>query len=80
MRTDRTYSIPEDIDRDLHQLIGRRNISHFVAESVRKNLKSIRKDLAKEYAAANKDRGQKEALKDWESTICEGLEIDRDQY
>ena len=74
----RTYSMPIDVDRDLHVLVKPRNISRFVAESVKQRLARLSDKLSKEYAAANKDAGQKEAMKDWESTISDGLEAGND--
>lgn len=74
----RTFSLPADVDRDLHRLIKRRSMSHFVAESLRKGLKEKNKELLKEYALANEDEGQKEASKDWEPTISDGLGVDND--
>jgi hypothetical protein len=69
----RTFSIPLDVDGDLHALVKRRNMSRFVADSLRKSLKELSNDLRDEYRMANKDEGQREAEKDWESTIPDGL-------
>ena len=70
--------MPIDVDRDLHVLVRRRSISQFVAESVRKSLSQLGDELLKEYAEANKDEGQKEAMKDWSSTTADGLGADND--
>lgn len=79
MRTiNRTFSLPEDVDRDLHLFIKPRRMSHFVAESIRKNLEKRRESLAKEYADANKDEGQVEAMNDWACTTSDGLGEDND--
>jgi hypothetical protein len=74
----RTFSIPVDVDRDLHLFVKHRSMSHFVSESIKKNLKEKRESLAKEYASANKDAGQIEASKDWACTISDGLGEDND--
>jgi hypothetical protein len=53
-------------------------MSHFVTESIRESLKKKSEQLAKEYAEANKDTGQRDTQKDWESTISDGLGVDND--
>ena len=79
MRTvNRTYSIARDVDHDLHVLVGKRNISRFVSESVRMRLDTLGDKLAKQYAEANEDEAQIEAMKDWECTIADGLGEDND--
>lgn len=79
MRTvNRTFSIPVDLDRDLHLLIKKRSMSHFVSEAIRSGLKEKGDSLRNEYAMANKDEGQKEASKDWEVAIVDGLGEDND--
>ena len=79
MRTiNRTYSMPIEVDRDLRLLVGRRHISSFVAESVRKNLANLGDRLAKEYATASEDEDRKEVIKDWECTLTDGLGEDND--
>ncbi len=74
MRTvNRTYSMPIDLDHDLRLLVGRRHISGFVAESVRKNLAKLSDKLAKEYTEASEDEDRKEVIKEWECTTADGL-------
>lgn len=74
----RTFSLPEDVDHDLHLFVKPRCMSHFVAESIRENLQKKRDQLAKEYTESNTDEGQIEAMKDWECTISDGLGKDNE--
>lgn len=69
----RTFSIPADLDKDLHMFVKRRNMSRFVSDSLRKSLEERREKLLKEYAAANEDEGQKEVSRDYEGTVADGL-------
>ena len=74
----RTYSIPKDVDKALHLLVKKRGMSHFVTEAIRKELEVKENSLLEAYAMANEDTGQKEAAKDWECTISDGLNENND--
>ena len=74
----RTFSIPFDIDRDLHRLVKKRGMSHFVSDALRKSLEERRNSLKKAYAMSNEDEGQNEAYKDWSITMADGLEVDNE--
>lgn len=67
-----TFSIPIDIVNDLHALVKNREISQFVATAIKKELSAKKTALKRQYMSANKDKGQKEVAKDWESTIIDG--------
>lgn len=74
----RTFSIPFDLDRDLHRLVKKRGMSHFVSAALRKSLEEKKKALAQAYAMSNEDEGQDEAQKDWSVTISDGLGVDNE--
>ena len=67
-----TFSIPADVSQELHTYVKRREMSRFVSDAIRKELVSKKEELRKAYVAANKDRGQKEGMAEWESTIGDG--------
>lgn len=69
-----TFSIPIDISQDLHVYIKQREMSRFVSDAIRKELEAKKQELREAYRMANEDEGQKEAMKDWESTIADGLD------
>ena len=79
MRTvNRTYSIPEDVDRDLRMFVGRGNVSHFIAEQVRKGISEAKEKLKQAYLESNSDPEEKAIYKDFECTIGDGLGEDND--
>lgn len=67
-----TFSIPTDIVSDLHSLVKHREISKFVSQAIKKQLSARKTALKRQYISANKDKGHKEVMKDWESTISDG--------
>lgn len=69
-----TFSLPIEITQDLHHFIKRREMSHFVAEAIRKELEFKKEELRTAYLKANDDEGQREASRDWEGTIADGLD------
>ncbi|MBI3508237.1 MAG: hypothetical protein HY069_01185 [Chlamydiia bacterium] len=71
-RVHQTFSIPADVYKELHTFVKRREMSRFVTEAIRKELLSKKETLRNAYLAANKDKGQKEAMTDWESTVADG--------
>jgi hypothetical protein len=74
MRTvHRTYSIPEDVDKDLRMFIGRGNISHFITEQVRKGIAEAKEKLKKAYLESKNDPEEKVVYKDFECTMRDGL-------
>lgn len=66
-----TFSIPDDLVQMLHINVGKRGLSRFISEAVRKALTEKQREEEKEldaaYEAANKDADRLEALKDWDS-------------
>lgn len=71
-----TFSLPVNITKELRTYVRRREMSHFVAEAIRKDLERKKEELRQAYLDANQDEGQNEARKDWESTVGDGLEDD----
>ena len=69
-----TFSIPVDLSQDLHTYVKQREMSRFVFEAIRKEIEAKKEELQAAYAEANEDEGQKEALKDFESTVSDGLD------
>lgn len=61
-----TFSLPIEVTQELHCFIKRREMSHFVAEAIRKQLEIKKKELRKAYLMANKDQGQIEATDEWQ--------------
>jgi hypothetical protein len=73
-RVNQTFSIPLEISNDLHVYVKQREMSQFVSDAIRKELEAKKNQLRKEYATIKKDKGQLEAMKDWESTVGDGLD------
>jgi hypothetical protein len=69
-----TFSLPLEVSTELHVYIKRREMSRFVADAIRKELESKKAELREAYLSANQDEGQMEAMKDWESTLEDGLD------
>ena len=74
----RTFSLPCDLDRDLHRLVKKSEMSHFVSEALRKYLNERRQSFKKAHVMANEDEGQNESHEDWSTTIADGLEVDNE--
>lgn len=68
-----TFSLPIDVTNNLRAFVKRREMSHFVADAIRKELEFKKKELRNAYISANKDPGQIEANNEWQSTIADGL-------
>lgn len=69
-----TFSIPPEMHKSLQKLVGRRNMSKFVAKALETALETKKLELKKEYIQAADDKGQKEALDDWSALETEGWE------
>lgn len=75
MRTiKRTVSLPIELDRELHTLIKKMELSNFVSECIKKGLADVKKKLLQEYSMAENDEGQKEARSDWQSPLSDESE------
>lgn len=71
-KINQTFSIPQDISQELHTYVKRREMSQFVSEAIRKELEVKKDELRHAYLMSNKDEGQLQATKEWESTISDG--------
>lgn len=69
-----TFSLPVSVSMDLHFLVKTRERSHFVVEAITEKLEAKKQELRDAYIAMNKDEGQIEAMKDWESTLADGID------
>lgn len=69
-----TLSLPEEIIRDLHLYISKRQISKFVAEMLEKELEQKKKILAREFQEAAQDQQRNDEIQVWDDLIGEGLD------
>ncbi len=69
-----TFSIPPEMHKSLQKLVGRRNMSKFVAKALETALEAKRMELKQEYIEASKDEGHNEAMRDWSALEAEGWE------
>ena len=69
-----TFSLPIEVTNDLRSFVKRREMSHFVADAIRKEIELKKQELRKAYISANKDPGQVEANAEWQGTIMDGLD------
>jgi hypothetical protein len=54
-------------------MIKTRDRSHFIADAINEKLEAKKQELRDAYIAMNKNPGQIEAMKDWESTLTDGI-------
>lgn len=69
-----TFSIPEETNELLHSLVGRKNLSKFVAITLRKALDEKMDMLKKAYAEAEKDPDRSKVINDWNALDIEDWE------
>lgn len=69
-----TFSLPVAVSMELHFLVKTRERSHFVADAISEKLEAKKQELRAAYIAMNKDSGQVEARKEWESTLADGID------
>jgi post-segregation antitoxin (ccd killing protein) len=69
-----TFSLPVEVSLELHSLVKRREMSRFVADAIRKELEKKKEKLHQAYLSANKDKGQIEAIEDWQETLTDGMD------
>lgn len=62
-----TYTIPIQLDKALHQKIGRGKMSSFVTEALWSALKREEHSLLMEFLEADKDSGNREVKRDFAS-------------
>lgn len=68
-----TLTLPEDIIKDLHLYISKRQISKFVAEMLEKALDLKKKQLAREFQEASQDPERKSEIELWDTLSGDGL-------
>lgn len=68
-----TLTLPENLVKDLHLYISRRQISKFVAEVVEKSLESKKEMLAREFREASQDDERNAEIELWDKLSDEGL-------
>lgn len=76
----RTFSIPKDLDEELHMFIPQRGMSRFVSDSLRSALKEKSEQLAKDYSEAWANEEQRDVIKDWDCTLTDGLEDEKNEW
>lgn len=69
-----TLTLPEDIIRDLHLYISKRQISKFVAEMLQKALENKKKLLALEFQEASQDPERNGEILLWDGLSGDGLD------
>lgn len=65
-----TFSMPEDLKIILHTRIGKRGLSRFISNAIRKSLNegesNKERELDAAYEAASHDSDRMEVLRDWD--------------
>lgn len=69
-----TLTLPENLIRDLHLYIAKRQISKFIAEMLKKELEHKKKLLAREFQEASQDSERNAEIQLWDTLIEEGLD------
>ena len=69
-----TFTIPLEINKLLHSIVGRRKISSFVAQALHNALKEELEVLKKAYEQAEQDPDRRALIKDWDAIDIEGWE------
>ena len=69
-----TLSLPENLVKDLHLYVSRRQISKFVAQMVENGLKSEKERWAQEFREASEDKERNTEIELWDTLIDEGLD------
>lgn len=67
-----TFSLPIDVVNQLNSTIGKRELSKFAAQALKRALKEKNDSLRAAYAEANSDPGQIEVSEDWRALDNEG--------
>lgn len=69
-----TLSLSENLVKDLHLYIPRRQISKFVAQMVEKGLEKEKQKLAREFQEASQDVERNAEIEIWDTLIGDGLD------
>ncbi len=73
-KVNQTFSIPVDISNELHVYVKHREMSRFVSDAIRKELEAKKDEMRKEFADMKHDSAQRQMMKDWESTLGDGID------
>jgi hypothetical protein len=73
-KVNQTFSIPIEVSNELHVYVKHREMSQFVSDAIKKELEAKKNQLRQEYADMKTDPAQREVMKDWESTIGDGID------
>jgi hypothetical protein len=73
-KVNQTFSIPVEVSNELHIYVKHREMSQFVSDAIKKELEAKKNQLRQEYADMKTDPAQREVMKDWESTIGDGID------
>lgn len=68
-----TLSLPENVIRDLHLYVSKRQMSKFVAEMLVKELDKKKKLMADEFKEASQDSERNSEINLWDELSGEGL-------
>lgn len=68
-----TYTVPEDVLRELNTLVAQRKRSRFVADAVRHALELEKRRLEEAYIAAAADEKREEEIEAWTVTEVENF-------
>ena len=69
-----TLTLPEDLVKDLHLYVSRRQISKFVAQMVAKGLDTEKQRFAREFQEASQDAERNAEIENWDVLSGEGLD------
>lgn len=69
-----TFSLPIEVSSEPHALVKRKDMSRFVANAIRKELKAKKQELRNSCISANIDPGQSEAMNEWQGRWVDGMD------
>ncbi len=73
-KVNQTFSIPVEISNELHIYVKQREMSQFVSDAIRKEREAKKNQLRQEFADIKNDPIQREVLREWDSTLGDGIE------
>jgi metal-responsive CopG/Arc/MetJ family transcriptional regulator len=68
-----TLTLPEDLVRDLHLYVSKRQISKFIAQLVQEGLETKKNQLAREIRKAAQDAERNAEIEMFDALLDEGL-------
>lgn len=73
-----TLTLPENLVKDLHLYVSRRQISKFVAKMVQRGLEIKKDKLARDFREASQDAERNAEIELWDTAIGDGLDETND--